>query len=633
MESTVIADCLLDHKDIDLNAKDRDGNTPFMIAVNRPGNQDIFMKMLTNPNVRLDQMSKGHYANAIFLADIWGWREVEAALIDLDPEHVLSIGDDGFNYLTRLAYYGRKQAVSRQLDILKDEGERLRESVGESAKSGNKPQSFRNSSRKYQMHPTVFNRMPPGSDVNDEYRRFHHLLHLCAQQDWEDIAKILEERFDIHGITDGDHVGRTMLHWAVENSWDYAMRDFSERPKSWINHQDRDGMTALHIACVDQNYRIAEHLVDSGANYLLKDKHGKNPGLCHFSDAAPVLLADHIIVHVAAETGCRSIIRLFLDESTREYGRDKQGRSLLHFLVMWQPGSLIEDFMNAKSPIIDILDKKRRTPLCYAALCNNDEAIEVLLDHGAEVNLKDCNGSTPLHQALQGSATTASLLIRRGAKLRSTDGFGQNCLHYAIRSQREDTVELILSFMGEREQRLSREEWEPSLTFTIDMVRNQDFHGKSALHRACAAHDFSQAYTSKPAVFSLIRTLITYGASVDAQDKFGYTPAHVAAIGNKMVAMDALLDENPDLALLDQHSCTAMDWARAQGQIVMADMMREVGGVGTRDYARKLGAYGSLPQEGPQKKYDMDLWAVVQAHEIVCNSYLLCRQAFLQVLD
>lgn len=310
-------------------------------------------------------------------------------------------------------------------------------------------------------------------------------------------------------------------------------------------------------------------------------------------------LTDYPIVHVAAETGCRSIIRLFLDESTREYERDREGRSLLHFLVMWQPGSLIEDFINAKSPIIDVLDKQRRTPLSYAALYNNNEALEVLLHHGAKANLKDSNGSTPLHQALKGLATTASLLVAWGANIRSTDGYGQNCLQIAARSQRKDTIDLVFSLMAERHQ-----------SFTNNMIHNQDFHGKSALHRVCAAHDFSQGYTSKQAVFKFVRILLEQGAYLDAQDRFGYTPAHVAAIGNNITAMDRLLDGSPDLSLLDQHGCTAMDWALAQGQIEMADMMHEEGGVSTRDYARKLGAYGSLPSKASQKQYDMELWAL-----------------------
>ena len=287
---TAISDVLLNRKEIDLNVKDKDGSTPFMKAVGRAEHEYIFMKMLKNPNVRLDQRSRNGYADTITMANMWGWREAEAALVNISVDQVFTIGDDGFNYLTRLAFYGRKQSVSRLLDILKDEGERLRESVGEGTQSRQRPQPCHNPSKRYQMHPTVLNRMPPGSDINDEYRRFHHLLHLCAQQDWEDIVNILEDRFDVHGLLDGDHVGRTMLHWAVENGWDYAMRDFSDRPKTWIDHQDRDGMTALHIACVIQSYKVAEHLVDSGANYLLKDKYGKNPGSCRVLGSVLVLL-------------------------------------------------------------------------------------------------------------------------------------------------------------------------------------------------------------------------------------------------------------------------------------------------------------------------------------------------------
>ncbi len=217
------------------------------------------------------------------------------------------------------------------------------------------------------------------------------------------------------------------------------------------------------------------------------------------------MTAYHLIVHLAAEIGCRSIIRLFTDESTREFGRDKEGRSLLHYLVMWQPGSLIEDFIISKRPIVDVLDKARRTPLSYAALYNNDEALEVLHRHGAKIDMLDSNGSTPLHQALKGSARSAQLLIDWGAKLTTMDGFHQNCLQLASRSQRSDTIQLILSYVIEGNVQAAY------------MIRNRDVHGKTALHRLCSAHDFSRDYTSKPAVFTLVRKLIKYGANIDAQ--------------------------------------------------------------------------------------------------------------------
>jgi len=402
-----------------------------------------------------------------------------------------------------------------------------------------------------------------------------------------------------------------MLHWAVENSWEYALRDFSSKPKSWLDHQDRDGMTALHIACQLQNCRVAEHIVDSGASYLLKNKLGRTPGMSrpHLRRRS---ITDPLTVHLAAEIGCRSIIRLFTDESTREYGRDNEGRSLLHYLVMWQPGSLIEDFISSKCAIVDVLDSARRSPLSYAALYNNDEALEVLHNHKAKVNSLDSNCSTPLHQALKGSAQSAQLLIDWGAKLTTMDGFHQTCLQLAIRSQRNDTVQLVSSYITD-ENVHDGKGWIIGTKAAKDMIRNRDFHGKTALHRLCSAHDFSRGYTSKQAVFTFVRKLIKYGANVDAQDNFGYTSAHMAAIGNNMPAMDSLLDADPDLCLLDHHMCTAMDWALAQGQTEMAEIMREVGGVETPNYVEKLGAYQRrrAPKE-QEKKYDMDKWALAR---------------------
>lgn len=282
---TAISNFLVDHEEIDLNAEDSDGNTTFSKAFNYPHHEEIVLKMLKNPSLRIDFTMKKYRAGPLNMAGLWGWDAVEEVLIDRDIDEVFSFGDDGFNILTRFAYMGRKAKVLRLLELLKDEGLRLRESVGEGSNPVVRRRSFHSLSRMLSQESG----MPPGSDPNNEYRVFHHLLHLCAQQDWQDIVIILEDKFGIRGVMNGDHVGRTMLHWAVENSWDgedpekgvkvgYALRDFSDKLKSWLNHQDRDGMTALHIACAQQNHRIAKHLVNSGADYLIKDKLGKNPG-------------------------------------------------------------------------------------------------------------------------------------------------------------------------------------------------------------------------------------------------------------------------------------------------------------------------------------------------------------------
>lgn len=280
---------------------------------------------------------------------------------------------------------------------------------------------------------------------------------------------------------------------------------------------------------------------------------------------------------------------------------------------MWQPGWFIEDFVVSKSAIVDVRDKSRRTPLAYAALYNNNSAVVTLIDLGAKIDYKDSNGNTPLHQALDGSAETSSLLIRSGARLTTLDGFHQTCLQLAIRSEKSDIIDTVLSYTYPRDEPRRDRIWGIGSSIATQMIQNQDCHGKTALHRLCAGHASARTPSSKTALFHQVQLLIRAGAAINAQDKFRYTPAHLAAIGNNLAALDSLLDFDPDLSLLDHHGCTAVDWALVQGQLAMVEMMREVGGQVTKGYAAKLGAYQRVPDvDLTAKHYDLGQWALAR---------------------
>lgn len=92
--------------------------------------------------------------------------------------------------------------------------------------------------------------------------------------------------------------------------------------------------------------------------------------------------------------------------------------------------------------------------LSLATHTGNIAVAKFLLEHGAEVDALDVDGSTPLrYAASQGYFELAKLLLEYGARADATDGKGQTPLDYAYERgcRHRDMVELLLretSFTG-----------------------------------------------------------------------------------------------------------------------------------------------------------------------------------------
>lgn len=98
---------------------------------------------------------------------------------------------------------------------------------------------------------------------------------------------------------------------------------------------------------------------------------------------------------------------------------------------------------------INVRDSKGRTPLHWAAVRGDENAITLLLDHGAKINAQDEKQATPLLLAASsGTDRTLKLLILAGANVHLTDIRGGHALHYAARYQRETAPVKVLLQAG-----------------------------------------------------------------------------------------------------------------------------------------------------------------------------------------
>ncbi len=86
-----------------------------------------------------------------------------------------------------------------------------------------------------------------------------------------------------------------------------------------------------------------------------------------------------------------------------------------------------------------------KSPLPDAAYRGHLDLVNILLDHGADINAKDELGFTALARAtsFQNHPEIAKLLIERGAEVNTHDKFGRTPLHGALEYGNIDSVSLL----------------------------------------------------------------------------------------------------------------------------------------------------------------------------------------------
>ena len=144
-----------------------------------------------------------------------------------------------------------------------------------------------------------------------------------------------------------------------------------------VNAKDEHGRTPLYKAADDDNKELTALLLAHGADVNAKDDIGYTPLHCaSYKDESELLLT-----HGADANA-----------------KDKEGKTPLHKAASADP----EDYKGLGKEVIKFLTER------------NLARIEVLLDHGADVNAKDNDGQTPLFYAKIGAI--AKLLRAQGGQ-------------------------------------------------------------------------------------------------------------------------------------------------------------------------------------------------------------------------
>lgn len=259
--------------------------------------------------------------------------------------------------------------------------------------------------------------------------------------------------------------GYYLLHQAVKHESCEIVRLLIDAGANINAREQRQGLTPLHIAAEKNLLEIAEMLILEGTDINAKTYNGRSalhiaasedcPGIAHLllSNGADIHQCDfagkgvlqHALEGIAAET-----FQLLLDWKADASIVNFEGKTLLHQIAQstyYDQESLSEivRMLIGKLPI-GVKDLYGSTPLHYA-VCNQFCIFKQLLEAGANPNVKNYLGETPLHRLEPSklSRKYAELLIQKGADVNVQDSSGKTPLHHMTYYADIPMSELLLS--------------------------------------------------------------------------------------------------------------------------------------------------------------------------------------------
>ncbi|XP_005066556.1 putative ankyrin repeat domain-containing protein 19 [Mesocricetus auratus] len=126
------------------------------------------------------------------------------------------------------------------------------------------------------------------------------------------------------------------------------------------------------------------------------------------------------------------------------FDRDHKNRTALHFACVYGRLPVVNILVNNNCEI-DALDKDHVTPLIKSVQCWKLKCAAVLLEHGADPNIRDYSGNCALHYAVyNGHEEMASLLLKYHADIEQKTKDGFTPLLLALRERKVGVAELFV---------------------------------------------------------------------------------------------------------------------------------------------------------------------------------------------
>ena len=528
----------------DVNAKDNGGEPPLSFASVK--NRPQLIKYLLDNGARADSQTMPSGVTTLYCSAFLGYADNVQVLLDHAPREqiasCLTLQDqEGLTALHKAASWNRPttvQLLSGRVNDINAVDPKGDTALHKAARHG------------YEEVCKIL--MQAGIDVNAKNNLGLNALHAAAngQTGCAVITLLLAHNAAIEAV---DNDGWTPLHWAAKAGQCQVAKTLLAHGAITSAVELLEGATPLHLATKQGHTDIVAMLVEAGAPLEARcGPYGKTA--LHMA-----CVTDHTNV-------LQTLIRLGADVNSIQ----TNSWTALHTAANSSKAKNVSILLSHRADI-NALDKDSWNAIHFG--CSSAEVINILLDASAELHkLRMADGDTALHRAI-GLAQFEVVfdLLARGADPNLDDGAGWTPLHCAASCKESDATEIIKILIDAgthvnagdgskygtplgRACLLDRAVHVAALVAAEDIrINARDQDGWTPLHFAafhCGA--------------DVIKILLDNGASTDvAESLYGRTCLHIAVKSGKLANIEAVLRSvsKEDLAVKDDTGKVPVDLA------------------------------------------------------------------------
>jgi ankyrin repeat protein/nucleoside phosphorylase len=264
-------------------------------------------------------------------------------------------------------------------------------------------------------------------------------LYMAARQGHVEVIKVLQT-FGGANINFRDDYGWTPLHAAASRDHEEVVRHLIESGAEIDARDSTLGLTPLHGATEQGHIATARLLVSKGASVNIPNASGSTPFhtavyygyldmvrmlIGHGADLETTSSEGYTPLHTAASFNYAQMIKILLEHGADIEATNGSGVTPLHVASHWGHAGAVKALLKADADTEAVGSDV--TSLVLAVWEGHEEVVGLLLEHGADVHVRDSEGQQPLHiAAALGYLGMVKQLLSHGADIDAKDAKGRS---------------------------------------------------------------------------------------------------------------------------------------------------------------------------------------------------------------